>query len=59
MLEAVKSKGIILKYASRELRNDKDVALAAITQSKKAFEFVGDMIKDDEDIQNIIKPKEE
>ena len=59
VLEAVKNKGIILKYASRRLREDKDVAIAAIIQNKDAFEYVYDTIKNDEDIQKIINPPEE
>ena len=43
-------KPFILKYVSKRLRDDKDVAIAALSKSKKAFEYVGDELKNDEEI---------
>ena len=40
------------------MRSDKQIAIAAITQNKKAFEYVDDSIKNDEEIQKIINPTE-
>ena len=40
VLEAVKKKGLILKYASYELREDKEIALAAVKQDKRALEYI-------------------
>ena len=37
---AVKQRGCVLDHASEELRNNKDVALAAVTQAPAAFESV-------------------
>ena len=47
----------ILKYASNRLRKDKEIVLAAITQDKRAKEYISseDLIKD-EDIQAILNP---
>lgn len=50
VMEAVKNKGIIVKYASKKLKEDKDIAIEAIKQNKKAFEFLGENIKKDENI---------
>ena len=40
MLEAVKNKGIIVKYASKRLLEDTEVIIAALTQNKKAEIFI-------------------
>lgn len=53
VLEAVKQKGIIVKYASSRLRADKEVGIAAMTQDKSCFEFLSDTLKQDEDILKI------
>lgn len=53
VLEAVKQKGIIVKYASSRLRADKEIGIAAMTQDKSCFEFLGDTLKQDEDILKI------
>ena len=50
MLAAVSNKGIIVKYASKRLRGDKDVAMAAIKQNKKADIFLTDEIRKDEEV---------
>lgn len=49
-MEAVKNKGIIVKYASKKLKEDKDIAIEAIKQNKKAFEFLGENIKKNEEV---------
>jgi hypothetical protein len=53
VLEAVKQKAIIVKYASSELQNDKDVGVAAMNQDKRCYEFLGEKLKEDEDILKI------
>lgn len=50
VMEAVKNKGIIVKYASKKLKEDKDIAIEAIKQNKKAFEFLGENIKKNEEV---------
>ena len=51
VLEAVKKKGLILKYASYELRKDKEIALAAVKQDKRALEYIAsEELKQDPDI---------
>jgi len=37
VMEALKNKGIIVKYASKRLREDKDVAIEALKQDKKSY----------------------
>ena len=51
VLEAVKNKGIIVKYASQELKNDLEVGLAAISQDKSCYQFLGEDLKENEEIQ--------
>ena len=41
MLVAVKKWGGALEFASKELKNDKEVAIEAIKQYWDAFKFVG------------------
>ena len=50
---------LIIKYASKELRGDKDVAMAAITQSKDAKIYLTDEILKDKDIDLILNPPPE
>ncbi len=54
VLEAARNKGIIVKYASKRLREDKDIALEALKQNKKSYEFLGENIKQDEDIKAML-----
>ncbi len=54
VLEAVKNKAIILKYASKELREDRDIAIAALTQNKKSKSYISEKLLDDEEIKNIL-----
>ena len=56
-MAAVKNKGLILKYASKRLRSDKNIAIEAIKQDKRAFDFIVPELRQDEDIQNIVNPK--
>ena len=53
VLEAVKKKGLILKYASNRLREDKEIGLAAMNVNKNCYEFLGPNLKKDEEILNI------
>ncbi len=55
----MKNKAIILKYASKELREDKEIAIAALKQNKKAKSYICESLFEDEDVQNILNPKEE
>lgn len=54
VLEAVKNKGIILKYASARLKSDLDVGIAAMTQTKKCYEFLNDDLKKNEQILELL-----
>ena len=54
VLSAVKNKWRILKYASENMRNDIDVACKALEQSKDAIMYIGDEIKDREEIQALL-----
>ena len=57
VMAAVKNKGLILKYASKRLRSNKNIAIEAIKQDKRAFDFIVPELRQDEDIQNIVNPK--
>ena len=59
MLEAVRNKGLIVKYASKRLRSDKTIAMEAIKQDKRAFDFIVPSLRKDEEIKTIINPPEE
>ena len=59
VLAAVKNKWLIVKYASKRLRGDKDVAMAVITQSTKSSIYLTDEILKDPDIDAILNPPEE
>ena len=54
VLEAVKNKPIIIKFASNRLREDKEIGLTAMKTSKKCYEFLGENLKKDEDILAIL-----
>ena len=62
VLEAVKNKGIIIKYASLEVRNDVDIAVAALQQNSKNMSYVKGCLNPEvlsnEAVQNILNPKE-
>ena len=47
---SVKQNGLALKYASKELRDDKDVVLAAVRQNGQSIRVASARLKDDEDV---------
>ena len=51
---AVENKGLIVKYASLRLRSDKEIAEIAVSQDKRAYQFLSKELKDDEDIKKLI-----
>lgn len=55
VLEAVTNKGLIVKYASKRLRADKEIMLAAIKSDKRAKEYFSDQtLFEDEDIKQAL-----
>lgn len=54
VLEAICSKPIIIKYASKRLRANKNIAKVALQKNKSCFEFLDESLKDDEEIKNLI-----
>ncbi len=52
---AVSNKPIIVKYASKRLLSDLDIAKLVLSKDKKCYEFLDDSIKDNEEIINIMK----
>ena len=40
VIEVVKQSGVMLKFASEELHNDKDVVMAVVRQHGGAFEYI-------------------
>ena len=40
--------GTLLKYASEDLRNDKQVVMTAVAQDSLAFKYASDRLKNDE-----------
>ena len=55
VLEAVKNKGLIVKYASKRLRSQKN-SIEAIKQDKRAYDFIVPELREDEEIKNIMNP---
>ena len=53
VLEAVKNKGLIYKYASKRLRADKELAIEAIRNDKRAYSYVVEELKEDESIKAV------
>ena len=51
---AVKNKPIIIKYASKRLRADKEIGLEAMKVNKNCYEFLDDELKKDQDILEIL-----
>ncbi len=47
MLKMVQQKGSLLKYASYDLRNNKDIARAAVENNKDVLEYVGHNLRED------------
>ena len=54
MLETVKNKGLIVKYASKRLRSDKTIAIEAIKNDKRAYDFIVPELRQEEEIQAVI-----
>lgn len=54
VLEAVKNKGIIVKYASSRLKNDLDVGLTAMGQDKSCYQFLGESLKENDQIKEML-----
>jgi hypothetical protein len=50
VLEAVKQNGYALKYASEELRGDKELVLEAVKNNPLAFDFAGEELQKDIDV---------
>ena len=57
VLEAVKNKGLILKYASKRLRSNKEIAIEAIKQDKRAFDFIVPELREDAQIKALMNPE--
>mgnify|MGYP001625445911 FL=1 len=55
VLEAVKNKGIIVKYASERLLRDNDIIIAALTQNKKASIFIPIECREREEVKAVIE----
>ena len=51
---AVSNKGIILKYVSFRLRDNKEIAEIAIKQDKTAYHYLSQRLKQDESIKNLL-----
>ena len=62
VLEAVKNKGIIIKYASFDARSDVDIAVAALTQNAKNMDYVkgclNPAVLENEAVQKILNPED-
>lgn len=50
MIEAVKQNGILLEYASFELRNDKELVLIAVTQTGLSYKYASQELQLDKDV---------
>ena len=50
VLAAIGENGMVLQFASDELRNNKEVVLAAVEQDGRALQFASEDLKGDEDI---------
>ena len=55
-LEIIKNKWLIIKYASKRLRGDKDIATIVLNQNKDAKIYLTDEILKDKDIDLILNP---
>ena len=53
VLQAIDDKPIIVKYASKCLRNDLDVAVNVMKKNKKCFKFLEPEIQKNEQVQEI------
>ena len=50
VLRLVAQNGLMLKFVSRALRNDKEVVMAAVTQQAQAIEFASEALKNDKEV---------
>jgi len=57
-LAAVKQDGDALDYASEELRNNKDIVLAAMEQNVNAYNVAGSKIQFDKEILDLYNAME-
>ncbi len=55
VLEAVKNKGIIVKYASSRLKKDLDIGLAAMGQDKSCYQFLAPELQENEKIKKMME----
>ena len=53
--KAVSNKGIIIKYASLRLRDNKEIAEIAVKQNKTAYHYLSENMKEDEDIKLLLQ----
>ena len=44
-----------MKFASKRLRADKEVAIEAIKQNKKCYEFLEESMKQDEEVKALLQ----
>lgn len=58
IMEVLKKNGSYLHYASEELKNDKEIALAAIKECKYAYESLSENMKKDPDLIKLYLKKE-
>ena len=50
IIEVVKYKGMVLQFASKEPRNDKEVVLAAVKNDGRALEFASEELRNDKEV---------
>ena len=50
VLEAVRSDGLLLKFASENLKADKEVVLEAVKSDGRAFEYASENLKADKEV---------
>ena len=53
VLSAVTNKGLIFKYASKRLRETTEIAVAAMKQDKRAYDFMSKEMQQSEAIQEL------
>ena len=53
VLEAVTSKGQVLKYASHELKNDREIVFAAVKSEAEALQYASEELRQDSDLREI------
>ena len=55
VLLSVKDEGLMLEYASAELKNDREIVLEAINTDPEAIEYASDELKNDSEILEILE----